>query len=137
MATPAQMNSKMLEQLAEVALSVRLKAYAPYSHFQVGAAIWGANGKIYAGCNVENASYGLTVCAERNAVFAMIADGCQEISAIAIALPKAGSPCGACRQVLTEFGRKFPVILVNSDNGKIEAQWDIQALLPAAFSGPL
>lgn len=123
----------MLDKLIATALQVRAQAYAPYSGFQVGAAVLADNGQIYQGCNVENASYGLTICAERSAVFSMITSGGVQIEAIALALPGAGTPCGACRQVLAEFGRGFPVYLIDSTNGLVKSQWDFEALLPAAF----
>lgn len=126
-------NHESIQSLVEGALRARQAAYAPYSSFQVGAAILGGDGCLYTGCNVENASYGLTICAERNATFAMVAAGCRSISALAIALPGAGSPCGACRQVLVEFGRDFPVFLVDSSTGAVADQWSIEELLPAAF----
>ncbi|MFO0940699.1 MAG: cytidine deaminase [Pirellulales bacterium] len=128
-----QLVQTQLEYLAAQSIAARQKAYSPYSQFQVGAAILGADQKIYLGCNVENASYGLTICAERNAVFAMVAAGCREILAVSIALPGGGTPCGACRQVLVEFGRGFPVLIVDSTTGQVKSQWNIEDLLPAAF----
>src|SRR4051794_33319409 len=92
-----------LNRLLRRALQVRERAYAPYSGYQVGAAIMSATGKIYTGCNVENASYGLTVCAERNAIFKAISEGEREFVAIAVVTANGGSPCGACRQVIFEF----------------------------------
>ena len=98
--------------LLQAAEESRAKAYAPYSNFHVGAAVLGANGKIYSGCNVENASFGLTCCAERNAIFAMITAGETEIREILIIgeseefLP----PCGACRQVIAEFAQPPAVV---------------------------
>lgn len=122
-----------VELLIQAACEIRLQAYARYSQFQVGAAILGKDLQIYRGCNVENASYGLTICAERNAVFSMVAAGCREILAVAISLPGAGTPCGACRQVLAEFGKGFPVYLVDSKTGKLQTKWNFEKLLPAAF----
>jgi cytidine deaminase len=95
------------KELLAAALQARAKAYAPYSNFHVGSAVLGGNGRIYSGCNVENASFGLTSCAERNAIFAMVADGEKEIREILVIgesdefLP----PCGACRQVIAEFAK--------------------------------
>jgi len=111
------------------------KAYAPYSGFKVGAAVLGGSGGIYAGCNVENASYGLTVCAERVAVFNAVSAGEKEIRAVAIAntTGKPAFPCGACRQVLAEFAPsdgKMEIHLV-SDEG-IETH-TLAELLPHAF----
>ena len=92
------------EALVSAARQVKEKAYAPYSHFSVGAAVDGDDGKIYTGCNVENGSYGLTSCAERNAVFAAVAAGCRKIYSVAVVADEDYTlPCGACRQVLAEF----------------------------------
>jgi len=96
-----------LEGLFEAAMQASKLAYCPYSKFPVGAAILVSDGRIFTGCNVENRSYGLTNCAERTAIFTAVAEGARKIAAVAIAAPKAEypvGPCGACRQVLTEFG---------------------------------
>lgn len=122
-----------IEKLIKNAVAARQFAYAPYSHFCVGAAILGCDGQFYLGSNVENASYGLTICAERNAVGAMVIGGCREIAAIAISLEGDGSPCGACRQVLAEFGQQFSVLLVDPAGQRIAHQWTIDQLLPDAF----
>lgn len=98
-------------RLIEAASDVRLRAYAPYSQYRVGAAVLGDDGVIYGGCNVENASYGLCLCAERVAVGAAVAGGCNKPEAIAIVTTDGGSPCGACRQVLVEFNPDMKVIL--------------------------
>ena len=101
-----------IETLLQAAKIAKEHAYAPYSHFHVGAALITPAGKIYSGCNVENASYGLTICAERNAIFKMVCDGEQQIEEMLILgdtdefLP----PCGACRQVIAEFSRKKSII---------------------------
>jgi cytidine deaminase len=108
------------EELLAAARQVRAKAYAPYSNFHVGAAVLGGNGKIYSGCNVENASFGLTCCAERNAIFAMVAAGEREIREILIIgeseefLP----PCGACRQVIAEFAQPPAVVHMCNRQGE-------------------
>lgn len=99
------------ERLIELAREVRRQAYAPYSNFRVGAALLGASGQAYTGCNVENISYGLTVCAERVALFKAVSEGEREFRAIAVVTDNAASPCGACRQVLSEFGRDMEVII--------------------------
>ncbi len=127
------LSTSEIEKLVAAALAVRQLAYAPYSQFKVGAAILSESGSIVSGCNVENASYGLTLCAERNATTSMIAQGMRRMSAIAVACSGAGSPCGACRQVLAEFGEQIEVILVNADDERIVAQWNIRELLPHAF----
>ena len=121
------------EQLIDHARRARLLAHAPYSRFLVGAAILGADGRIYVGCNVENASYGLTICAERTAAVSMVAAGCKQIAAVAIVLSGNGSPCGACRQFLVEFGDDFPVTVVDAEDLESRRTWTIDQLLPAAF----
>jgi len=124
-----------MDELMRAARAAMEKAYAPYSGFKVGAAVLGGSGGIYAGCNVENASYGLTVCAERVAVFNAVSAGEKEIRAVAIAntTGKPAFPCGACRQVLAEFAPsdgKMEIHLV-SDEG-IETH-TLAELLPHAF----
>lgn len=122
-----------LERLVTAALAARLRAYAPYSNFLVGAAILSETGPIVQGCNIENASYGLTICAERSAVAAAIVQGHRRWRAIAIASRGAVTPCGACRQVLHEFGSEIDVILIDADSGEVLARWTTGALLPGAF----
>src|SRR5262245_31019866 len=111
--------SVLLEELLEAARAASRSAYCPYSHFHVGAAVW-AGGRVFAGANVENASFGLTICAERTAAFAAVLAGARRIEAVAVACVDApeGSdrtglmPCGACRQVLAEFaGPDTPVVV--------------------------
>lgn len=123
----------MREELIRAALEVQRRAYAPHSRFEVGAAVMTAANTVHFGCNVENASYGLTICAERSAVCQMIAAGQREIRAIAVASPGGVSPCGACRQVLLEFGSDFEVILFDSATQKVTHTWRIADLLPGAF----
>jgi cytidine deaminase len=115
------------------ALEVQRQAYAPYSGFQVGAAIRTTSGRIVAGCNVENASYGLTMCAERNAIAAMVAGGEREIALVVVASRGGVTPCGACRQVLAEFGLNFSVVLVDSETQAVQNRWLMKELLPGAF----
>lgn len=121
--------------LKESALAVRQKAYVPYSSFAVGAALLDDEGNVFTGCNVENASYGLTNCAERTAVFTMAASGSRAISALVVVAdaPRAISPCGACRQVLAEFAsEETPVLLLNLTGDVISTT--IGQLLPYGFS---
>ncbi len=101
--------------LLEFAAQARALAYTPYSNYQVGAAVVAKSGKIYTGSNVENASYGLTVCAERNAIFKGVTEGEREFVALAVVTANGGSPCGACRQVAFEFMRPdAPVYLADA-----------------------
>ena len=120
-------------ELIEAARRVREQAYVPYSHFPVGAAILAADGRVFTGCNVENASYGLTLCAERNALAQAVAQGARVFEAIAVVTENGVSPCGACRQVLSEFGAEMLVVMVDQ-HGK-QARHRIAELLPVAF-GP-
>ena len=125
----------MEDQLLEAARNARRAAYAPYSRFPVGAAVL-ANGRIIAGCNVENASYGLTNCAERTAVFKAVSEGLRRIEAIAVVADTEVpiSPCGACRQVISEFcPSDTPVYAANLAG--VRKTWTVGALLPAAFKG--
>jgi cytidine deaminase len=124
-------------ELALLAMARRAgrKAYAPYSKFRVGAALLAGDGRVFTGCNVENASYGLSQCAERNAVARAVAEGCRDFRAIAVASdrPEPASPCGACRQVLAEFNRRMKVITAGRKGGVSATRLD--RLLPSAF-GP-
>ena len=107
---------EQIEQLIQAAIKAGRCAYAPYSRFNVGAALLAANNSIYAGCNIENASFGLTICAERAAVANAIADGCRDFLALAVVAHSEGgslTPCGACRQVLAEFNPHLTVICSN------------------------
>jgi cytidine deaminase len=132
MPTPAQ-----LRQLKAAAKTAAGRAYAPYSKFTVGAAILTSTGRIYSGCNVENASYGLTNCAERTAIFSAVAAGGKKLKLACVVVytptKTATAPCGACRQVIYEFGPTARVI--STCNGGQEVDVSIDALLPGAF-GP-
>jgi len=121
--------------LLDVARYLRARAYAPYSRFTVGAALLAADGRVFIGTNVENASYGLTICAERAALFAAVAAGARSFEVIAVAGPPDGAtpPCGACRQVLAEFGRTLDVWFT-APGGAIATH--VAALLPASFELP-
>lgn len=121
--------------LVEAAWSAREKAYAPYSNFQVGAALLSSDGRVFGGCNVENISYGLTNCAERVAIGAAVAAGVRDFVAVAV-VAETGvpiSPCGACRQVLAEFG----VPLVILANRQEQLEFSLEELLPRASAGIL
>ena len=126
------MDQKQIDELVAAAQDVRTRAHAPYSGFAVGAAVLTSDGRIFSGCNVENASYGLSVCAERHAVASAVAAGCKDFVGIAVVTQSdpPAAPCGACRQVLAEFG-DFPVILAGLDGGSITTT--VRSLLPLAF----
>ncbi len=121
--------------LIDSATRARNKAYAPYSKFLVGSAVLAESGVIYTGCNVENASYGLTNCAERTAIFKAVSAGEKRIKAVAVVtdVPEFSAPCGACRQVIYEFGTDVDVVMANL-SGKYKVE-KISSLLPHAF-GP-
>ncbi len=122
-------------QLVAVAVKARERAYAPYSRFPVGAALLSRDGRLFTGCNVENASYGLTVCAERVALFRAVSEGAREFVAIAVACGESPcSPCGACRQVLREFAPDLTVLLADGE-GKRWERTTLSHLLPRSF-GP-
>ena len=124
---------KLLQMAAEVAR----KAYAPYSLFHVGAALITKEGSFFTGCNVENASYGLTICAERNAIFSMVAAGERAISMLAIVADgdQHPSPCGACRQVISEFAdTDCRIVFASAKNLLDSKSFTIGELLPASFS---
>ena len=126
---------ELMLELINQAQAAYQQAYVPYSQYRVGSAVVFSSGKIYSGCNVENASYGLTVCAERNAIFQAVAQGERELKGIAIAVPTDTfpSPCGACRQVIREFAVDCPVVLVNG-SGQTRLT-SLKTLLPDSF-GP-
>jgi cytidine deaminase len=123
-----------MKKLLEAAQKVKENAYAPYSHFHVGCALVTDTGKMYSGCNVENTSYGLTICAERNAIFRMNADGERRIAEILVTgdtedfLP----PCGACRQVIAEFSQKDTVVYMCNKHGKCK-KTTVGELIPFTF----
>ncbi len=121
--------------LVSAAKKAKERAYAPYSKFKVGAALLAKSGKVYTGCNVENASYGLTCCAERNAVFEAVGRGERNFVAIAIVSdsPEPTAPCGACRQVLNEFAPEMEVIMAGA-KGQVKTR-KLKELLPDSF-GP-
>lgn len=124
----------MKNKLFAAALKAQSNAYAPYSKHKVGAAILANNGKIYFGCNVENASYGATVCAERNAIGTMISDGATSIKEVLVVTKKSWLPCGVCRQVLMEFAKNSKKTKVHIANEKnIRRQFYLSDLLPNAF----
>ena len=126
------MTDKELVTLAKEAME---QAYAPYSKFRVGAALLAKDGTVFKGCNVENASYGATNCAERTAVFKAVSEGCREFEAIAIVASSGEHipPCGICRQVLAEFMPDGKVILDSDEKGMVT--YLVRELLPCSFGG--
>ena len=122
-----------LQKLIQAAIEMRKQSYSPYSNFAVGAAVLSNDGYIYGGCNIENASYGLTNCAERTAIFNAVSDGKRNISAIAVVADtdRPCSPCGACRQVIGEF--KIPCIIMANLKGECK-KVTLEELLPFSFS---
>ncbi len=124
-----------LESLVEAARVARKNAYVPYSHYAVGAAVRAKSGKVYTGCNVENAAYPTGLCAERVAIFKAASEGERALVALAVVTSNAGSPCGACRQAFSEFARDDAVIVLSSARGKHHQIFTMDQLLPARF-GP-
>lgn len=131
----ARVDAAVLDRLVQDAKAVRENAYAPFSHYRVGAAIMTRSGNVYRGCNVENSTFGATICAERGAIMQMVAAGDQEPVACAVVTQDGGSPCGICRQVLAEFALDMPVVLVGLESPEGEGGTVVQLseLLPLAF----
>ena len=126
------LNQEMREKLIRSAMEVRKKAYAPYSNYPVGAALLAESGRIYKGVNVENAAYPTSICAERVAVFKAVSEGERQFKAIAVVTANGGTPCGSCRQVLSEFGLDIQVIIAD-DKGRLVSEMSLAELLPGAF----
>ena len=123
------------QQLAAAAHSVRKNAWAPYSRFEVGAAVLGADGHVYTGVNVENASYGATICAERSAISAMVTAGCRQFKSIVVCTAAGSPPCGICLQVLAEFAGpdgEAGIVLVD-ESGAIKGEFTLRDFLPSPF----
>jgi len=118
--------------LIDLANKARHLAYAPYSNYPVGAALRTKSGRIFTGCNVENAAYPTGICAERVAIFKAVSEGERDFEVIAIATPNGGSPCGSCRQVMAEFGLDT-IVLIGDSEGRVVQETTVNALLPAAF----
>ena len=127
------MTEQEIKNLIDHAIVAREKTYSPYSHFGVGAALLCEDGAIYEGCNIENASYGLTNCAERTAIFKAVSEGRTKFKSLAVVADTEGpcAPCGACRQVMGEFN--IPIIIMGNLKGDIEVV-STEALLPFSFS---
>ena len=128
------LNEDQRKQLVEMAAQARRWAYAPYSHYAVGAAVLTASGKFYDGVNIENSAYPDTICAERVAIFKAVSEGEREFVAIAVVTSNGGTPCGSCRQVMAEFGLDTLVIIAD-ENGRIVLETTVIGLLPGAFTG--
>ncbi len=123
------------EELVNAAREARRQAYAPYSHYYVGAAVLTKSGKMYTGCNVENAAYPTGICAERVAIFKAVSDGERELVALAVVTSNGGSPCGACRQVFSEFAGDDTVIVIAPARGDERKTFTMKKILPDRF-GP-
>ena len=121
-------------RLIELALEARERAYAPYSNYQVGAALVTPSGRFFTGCNVESAAYPTSMCAERVAIFKAVSEGEREFVALAVVTSNGGTPCGACRQVMAEFGLDTLVLIADAQ-GKLQQEAKVSELLPGAF-GP-
>lgn len=119
--------------LIQKAIESRKFAYAPYSHYSVGAALLTSSGRVYTGVNVENAAYSGTICAERVAVVKAVSEGEKEFQAIAVVTANGGTPCGPCRQVLAEFGLDT-VVLIANESGDVLEETTVSDLLPSAFT---
>lgn len=121
------------QALIDLANEARRRAYAPYSNYQVGAALRTKSGRLYTGCNVENAAYPQSICAERVAIYKAVSDGEREFDVIVVATPNGGSPCGGCRQVMAEFGLDTIVLMADGE-GRLVQEATVNDLLPFAFT---
>ncbi len=130
-----QLDTRAVDELTRLAREARERAYVPYSHYAVGAALLGKSGRVYTGCNVENSSYGLTICAERTAVVKAVSEGEMEFQALAVVTSNGGTPCGACRQVYFEFASPDAPVIIADTEGKIHKISKIGELLADGF-GP-
>ena len=131
---PAKLTNDMRQKLIHLAMEVRVHAYVPYSNYRVGAGLLTRSGKLYSGVNVENAAYPTGICAERVAVFKAVSEGEREFLAMAVVTDNGGTPCGACRQVMAEFGLDLTVLIADA-HGNLRQEMTLAELLPGAF-GP-
>jgi cytidine deaminase len=127
------MKSKEEQALIDLANEARKRAYAPYSHYRVGAALRTKTGRIFTGVNVESAAYPTTMCAERVAIYKAVSEGEREFDVIVVVTDNGGSPCGSCRQVMAEFGLGTRVLIVNGE-GLLMKELTVAELLPEAFT---
>ena len=126
-------NPEAFVALIEEAIQARNRSYAPYSNYQVGAAVLTVSGKVFTGANVENAAYPTSMCAERVAIFKAVSEGEKDFTAIAVVTSNAGMPCGGCRQVMAEFGLDT-LVLIADERGNIVRELTVCELLPGAFT---
>jgi cytidine deaminase len=129
----AHLTDEERQSLIDIANEARRRAYAPYSHYQVGAALRTKSGRIFTGCNVENAAYPTSMCAERVAIFKAVSEGETEFEVIAVVTPNGGSPCGGCRQVMAEFSLETTVLIADGE-GRLAQESTVGGLLPGAFT---
>lgn len=130
--TKIELDDVLRRKLIELAIQARQRAYAPYSHYLVGACVLTASGKYFTGCNVENAAYPTSMCAERVAIYTAVSEGEHEFLAMAVVTANGGSPCGSCRQVMAEFGLEMVVLIANTA-GDLLHEMTVAELLPGAF----
>ncbi|MFZ0532641.1 MAG: cytidine deaminase [Anaerolineales bacterium] len=128
------LTNELRTRLIQLALEARERAYAPYSNYQVGAALVTPSGRYFTGANVENAAYPTSMCAERVAIFKAVSEGKREFVALAVVTSNGGTPCGACRQVMAEFGLDTVVLIADAE-GNLRQEARLSELLPGAF-GP-
>ena len=121
------------QALIDLANEARRRAYAPYSNYQVGAALRTTSGRLFTGCNIENAAYPTGICAERVAIFKAVSEGEREFEVIAVVTSNGGTPCGSCRQVMAEFGLETRV-LIGDGEGRLLRELSVADLLPGAFT---
>lgn len=129
------LTTRVKEELIRKANEAREQAYAPYSRYQVGAAVLTADGQVFTGCNIENAAFPSSLCAERVAIFKAVSEGHRQLRAIAVLTSNGGSPCGGCRQVMREFGGKQLIVLIADGSGTLLEELTLEELLPRSF-GP-
>ncbi len=129
----SNLNDDERSALIHLAVEASRRAYAPYSNYPVGAALRTKSGKLYTGCNIENAAYPTSVCAERVAIFKAVSEGEREFEVIAVTTNNGGTPCGSCRQVMAEFGLET-VVLIGDATGRLLQETTVGELLPGAFT---